>query len=400
MEGAHLIAGSSFEAPRTDTERQLCGIKPEIAADVTRSKVSQPINLLELEMIRIWQRILQQDNISRQDNFFMLGGHSLLAARLAAEIDRVFGCNLPIATLFQSPTVESLAKRMTDENWAPPWSCLVPLQPAGSRPPLFFIHGVGGDVYLFLSLTRLLPPEQPSYGIQAVGLDGKSLRHISVVEMAAHYVEEIMSFQTEGPIHLAGFSLGGIIAFEIAQQLHCRGRKVAFLGLLDSCPIGPVPWLFYGLSMSSYIPRRCLFHLRHWLQLPHYAKLDYFCGRLIALRHWVFANQKKPAPVIEPPPACINPPEFAGFIDYYHAIGSTYRLSPYPDSADVFLSDEICPQWKWYWRYLVRGGVTFHRVTGGHNDLINNPDHIPLLAMELADALDHARVAVHASKCV
>ena len=85
-------------------------------------------------------------------------------------------------------------------------------------------------------------------------------------------------------------------------------------------------------------------------------------------------------------------------MDYYHAIGSTYRLSPYPDSADVFLSDEICPQWKWYWRYLVRGGVTYHRVTGRHNDLIHNPDHIPVLAKALTDALDHTRVAAHPSK--
>ena len=370
----------------------------EIPGDDTHGKVSQPINLLELELIRIWQRILQLNNISRQDNFFMLGGHSLLAARLASEIDKAFGCNIPIATLFQSPTVESLAKRLADENWAPPWSCLVPLQPQGSRPPIYFIHGVGGDVYFFLSLTRLLPPDQPSYGIQAVGLDGKALRHISVEEMAAHYVEEVISFQPEGPIYLAGFSLGGIIAFEMARQLHCRGRKVAFLGLLDSGPSGPVPWLFYGLSMSSYIPRRCLFHLRHWLQLSHHAKLDYFRGRLIALRHWVFINRKKSAPVIQSPPPGINPPEIAGFMDYYHAIGSTYRLSPYPDSADVFLSDEICPQWKWYWRYLVRGGVTYHRVTGRHNDLIHNPDHIPVLAKALTDALDHTRVAAHPSK--
>ena len=364
---------------------------PEIERVDTGCEVSHPINLLELELTHIWERILQQNNISRQDNFFMLGGHSLLAARLTAEIDKTFGCNIPIATLFQSPTIELLAKRLADENWTPSWSCLVPLHPEGSRTPLFFIHGVGGDVYFFLSLARLLPPEQPSYGIQAVGLDGKSLRHISVEEMATHYVEEIISFQPEGLIKLAGFSLGGIIAFEIAQQLHSRGRKVAFLGLLDSGPIGPVPWLFYGLSMSSYIPRRCLFHFRHWLQLSRHAKLDYLRRRWIALRYWVFLNQKKSAPVIEPSPPSILSPEVAGFMDYYHAIGSTYRLSPYPDSADVFIGDEICPQWEWYWRYLVRGGVTFHRVTGGHYDLIYSLEHIPVLAKALADALESSQ---------
>ena len=180
----------------------------------------QPINLLELQLTRIWQRLFGRDDIGRQDNFFDLGGNSLLATRLAAQIDKLLSCKLAIATLFQSPTIESLARRLNEEDWMPPWSSLVPLQPHGAKPPLFFIHGQQGEVFGFLELSRLLGPDQPCYGIQAVGLDGKAARHTTFEDMAAHYVREIVSFQPDGPIHLAGYSLGGVLAFEVAQQLH------------------------------------------------------------------------------------------------------------------------------------------------------------------------------------
>ena len=103
-----------------------------------------PRNLLELELTRLWQQLFQRQDIGRHDNFFALGGHSLLVAGLASEIKNRLGIELPIAALFQSPTIESLARRLTEENWAPTWNSLVPVQPFGSRPPLFFAHGWGG----------------------------------------------------------------------------------------------------------------------------------------------------------------------------------------------------------------------------------------------------------------
>jgi thioesterase domain-containing protein len=365
---------------------------PEISVADAAKETSQPVNLLELELIRIWRRLFKRENIGRQDNFFALGGHSLLAARLAAEIDKFLGCKLSIAALFQSPTVEFLARRLSDENWAPPWSSLVPLQPLGSKPPLFFVHGWGGDVYGFLDLAKLLPPDQPCYGIQAVGLDGKSTRHITVEEMAAHYVKEIQSFQTDGPFYLAGYSMGGLVAFETAQQLHRLGRRVALLALLDSAPIGEIPWVLYGLSMATYIPDRCLFHVRHWWELPRRERLNYLRGRWTALRFWLNKNLSKPPPVTAPPQKDNQPPQLPGFDDYYHAIASAYRPRPYPGSADVFVSDESNPGWKWwYWRYFARGGVSFHRVPGRHLQILLSPDYMSKLAKLLTTALHRSQ---------
>ena len=347
---------------------------PETSGGGKPGEKSQPVNLLELELVRIWRRLFQREEIGRQDNFFALGGHSLLAARLAAEIDKLLRCKLPIAALFQSPTIESLARRLADENWAPPWSSLVPLQPQGSKPPLFLVHGWGGDVYGFLELTKLLPPDQPCYGVQAVGLDGKSARHTTVEEMAAHYVKEIVSFQPTGSFYLAGYSMGGLIAFEIARQLHRCGRRVAFLALFDSSPVGPIPQILYGLSMASYIPGRCLSHFRRWWKLPRREQFNYLLGRWAALRFWMEKNLSKPPPVTAPPPQESQRPQVPGFFDYYHAVAFAYRLRPYPGSADVFRSDdsnETHPGWKWwYWRYFVRGGVSYHRVPGGHMQIL------------------------------
>jgi amino acid adenylation domain-containing protein len=349
-----------------------------------------PINLLEWEFMRIWQRIFGRDGIGRQDNFFALGGHSLMAARLASETEKFLGAKLPIAALFQAPTIELLARRFLDEKWAPPWSSLVPLQPNGTKPPLFFVHGVAGDVFGFVELAGMLGPDQPSYGIQAVGLDGKSTRHVTVEEMAAHYVKEMISFQPDGPFSLAGYSLGGIIAYEIAQQLHRKGRRVALLAFLDCGPVGATPWIYYGLAMATYVPGRCWHHLRRWITMPRHEKIEYFQGRVGAVWNLVADNCTKPRLVTAPPPPNDQPPQLPIDIDYYHAIALPYQLRPYPGSMDLFVSDEAISGWQWYWRHLAGGKVSFHKIPGQHLEILS-PNNLPVLAKTLATVLQRAQ---------
>ncbi|MCX6892225.1 MAG: alpha/beta fold hydrolase, partial [Verrucomicrobia bacterium] len=342
-----------------------------------------PRNAREQELAEIWQAVLRRERVGVHDDFFALGGHSLLAVRLATEIDKLLGCKLPIAALFQSPTIESLARRLTDDNWAPAWRSLVPLQPQGGKPPLFFVHGWGGDVYGFLELAKLLPSDQPCYGIQAVGLDGRSARHTQVEEMAAYYIKEIVSFQPHGPIYLAGFSMGGIIAFEIARQLHRKGRRVAMLALIDTYPTGQIPWFFYGLLL---IPR-LQFHIRRWCQLPVREQLNYWQGRWKMFKVLLNRNRAKPSPITTVLEPAVEKPEIPGFHDYYHAIASAYQLRPYSGSADAFVSEKAKPEWRWYWRYLARGGVSFHPVTGDHMQVMFSPDHRAKLAHTLTAVL-------------
>lgn len=353
---------------------------------------------LERQLIAIWQAVLRQDKIGVRDSFFNLGGHSLQAVRLAAEIEKRLGRKLPIAVLFHAPTVEALARRFTAEDSASPLRSLVPIQPLGAKPPLFLIHGWGGNVIGHVRLARLLPSDQPVYGVQAVGLDGKTTRHISVEEMAAHYVQEIRSFQPEGPYYLGGYSMGGLIAFEIAQQLQRLGQRVALLAILDSAPIGAIPLLFRAVRLASYLPSRCLFHLRRWWHMPRHERRDYLRGRWVALRFWLVQNRSQPPVVTAPPKVDSQPPQVAGFDDYYHAVASTYRLRRYPGTADVFFSDEANPIWRRYWRYVVRGGVSFHRVPGGHLEIIR-PEHMPLLAKSLLIVLQRVQERERAVQC-
>lgn len=358
--------------------------------DETAPDPSKAKDLLELELIRIWQRLFRRQVIHRNDHFFELGGHSLLAAQLAAEIEKLVGVKLPIATLFQSPTIESLAMRLTEEEWLPPWSSLVPLQPQGTKPPLFLVHGWGGDVYVFTRLAELMAPDQPVYGIQAIGLDGREARHISVESMAAHYIQEIRSLQPEGPYFLGGFSLGGLIAYEIARQLHGLGQRVAMLAFFDSYPIGSISWSVYVRTMAPYLYGRFLHHLRRYWEMPNHERFTYFRKRWVTLLSWFSYNRSKPAVVTTPPPVANGPPGIPGFKDYYHALTSAYQLRQYPGPADVFISEDAEPREVSSWGYLVRSGVTFHQVPGTHDEILM-PDFGSELAKALRTALDRAR---------
>jgi thioesterase domain-containing protein len=236
-------------------------------------------------------------------------------------------------------------------------------------------------------LAVQLGPDQPSYGIQAVGLDGKSARHTTVEDMAAHYVREIVSFQKEGPFYLAGYSLGGVLAFEIAQQLHRQGRRVALLALLDTWPFGSAPWFFYGLAMVTYMPGRCLFHFRRLRKLPCRERLSYVSERWTALWNLIAErNRSKPIIVTAPPPRDSEPPQYPRTIDYYHAVALPYRLRSYPGSVDVFVSEGAISGWRWYWRHLARGGASFYRIPGQHLEILFQ-ENLPVLAKSLTAVL-------------
>jgi thioesterase domain-containing protein/acyl carrier protein len=362
---------------------------PERIGDATADS-DQPTNLLELELAHIWQQLFGRQGIGRFDNFFDLGGHSLLAVRLSAEIEKRLGRKLPITALFQSPTIASLAQRFGEKNWEPRWSSLVPLQPLGERPPLYIPHGWGGGVFGFLTLARRLPPDQPTYGLQALGLDGVAPRHTSIESMATHYVEEILSFQPEGPYYLGGYSMGGLIAYEMAQQMHRLGHRIALLALFDTAPIGGIRWTIYARIMASYLGKRCLVHLQRCWNMSIHDRPKFVRGRWSVLKRLVADNRSKPVAVTASPPVGTEPPEVPGFQDYYHAVASTYRVQSYPGTADLFVSDDAKPHWVYSWRQLVRGGISLHPVPAKHLQLLSS-EYVPCLAKTFTPVLQRAQ---------
>jgi len=188
-----------------------------------------PRDRMEVQLAALWQQVLGVQNIGIHDNFFDLGGHSLKAAQLFYLIEQVYGRHLPLATLFQAPTIAALTSILTREQWVPPWQSLVAIQPSGTAIPVFMVPGVGGNVLIFVRLARLLGPDQPFYGLQPRGLDGKESPFISVPEMARHFVKEIKKLRPQGPYVIAGACTGGLIAYEMAQQLIAQGNVVTLL---------------------------------------------------------------------------------------------------------------------------------------------------------------------------
>jgi thioesterase domain-containing protein len=193
-----------------------------------------PRDTLEAQLVAIWERALGMQPISVTDNFFQIGGHSLMAVGVLCEIERIFGKNLPLATLLQTPTIEKMAAALRQEDWKSKWSLLVTIQPRGSRPPFFGVHARHGTVLFYSELVRWLGDEQPFYGLQAQGLDGGPIVHTSVEAIAKCYIAEMRKIQPHGPYFFGGHSAGGVVAFEIAQQLRVAGEQVALVVLFDT----------------------------------------------------------------------------------------------------------------------------------------------------------------------
>jgi aspartate racemase len=243
--------------------------------DRTRSAeetFAPPLTLFEEVLAGIWREVLKLDSVGIHDNFFELGGHSLLAVRLLAQIEKAFGKNLPLSTLFQSPTIEQLSNILRQKGWSAPWSFLVPLQPSGSRPPFFGIHSLGTGQEHYRNIARHLGSDQPIYGLDywlaTRTQETKQAPHSwSVEELAAHYIKEMRILQPEGPYFLAGLSFAGLVAYEMAQQLVTQDQKVALLVLFDTpCPT---------LSVQSLDFNSLEIHLRNLSKLEMKKKLAY-----------------------------------------------------------------------------------------------------------------------------
>jgi thioesterase domain-containing protein/acyl carrier protein len=226
---------------------------------VTREFVA-PRDPLEQALAGMWSKILKVKRVGLHDNFFDLGGHSLAAVRLVSEVEKLTGKSLPLATLFQASTVAALADILRTDGWAPSWSSLVPIQPRGSRSPLFLVHAAHGNVLLYRQVASYVGPDQPVYGLQSQGLSGDGRFNSTIEEMASHYVKEIISVEPDGPYFIGGYCLGGIIALEIAQQLTRLGKRVEAVILLDTYNLSVVSLSGAFLRAPVHLLQNVWFH--------------------------------------------------------------------------------------------------------------------------------------------
>jgi amino acid adenylation domain-containing protein len=219
---------------------------PQPDPDTITADQSAPQTATEQELARLWAETLDTRTTGVETDFFELGGHSLLAVKLFAKIRRSFGIELPISTLFAHPTIRSLSARIDQRltratpilfGGAPeesPWDTSVVIHPGpgGGQQPLFVVGGVGGNVNNLYELGQQIGPTRPLIGLQTRGVLGHRM-HGSIEAMAADHIVHMRQHQAKGPYLIAGYSAGGLTAYEIARQLVEAGEEVPFLGVLD-----------------------------------------------------------------------------------------------------------------------------------------------------------------------
>ncbi len=208
--------------------------KPDYSAVKRTGEYVAPRTDVEKQIAEIWQELMGIEKISIFDNFFALGGRSLVAVQIMARVEKVTGKRLPLATLFEHSTIEKLSLRVNVDAKSITWESLVPIKPQGSKMPLYIVHGAGLNVLLFNALAMNMDEDQPVYGLQAKGLNGIDEPLDVMEDIAANYIAEIIAQNPTGPYALAGYSLGGTIAYEMAHQLMAMGKEVKMLAVFDT----------------------------------------------------------------------------------------------------------------------------------------------------------------------
>jgi aspartate racemase len=366
-----------------------------------RNAYVPPSDTLEMQLIEIWEEALGVTCLGTHDDFFELGGHSLLAARMFAQIEQKLRKSLPLATMFHASTIQKLAEVIRAEGWTPYWSELVPIQPNGTRPPLFLVHGLVGNVLNYYGLRHHVSPDQPVYGLQAEGLSSGRASHFSIADMAAHYVDTVRSVQPTGPYYLGGFSAGGLVAYEMAQLLTASGEQVKFLALFDSS-IDVVGGHWFKTFHSKRAKDRTIRALRVNFLMMRQDGLRKFARQkalnmsvnfrimlwLMAGRLAAKASGGGPAPE----------PRFLSVREAFTRAIRSYTPSKYEGSAVLFRthgSDLENPDPSNGWRNYISGNLEIHEVDGDHNNIFREP-HIGRLSHQLIEALEAAN-AEHGS---
>lgn len=246
------------EIPRTptgkiDSERLLQLAHPSASAPPSPDA---PRTELEHQMVRIWSHLLEVDRVGIHDSFFDLGGHSLLAVRLFAQIERAFHVRLPLAALFDHPTVAALTRIVADQGVGENRSTAVCLQPGDKGRAFFCVPPAASTVNHFAQIVQQFPDDLPFYAFQALGLEPQEDPQRSIPAMARRYIDDMRAVQPEGPYLIGGRCLGAYVAFEMASQLAAAGERIALLALIDpTAPPGVRPTLRYYIHRAGYFRR-------------------------------------------------------------------------------------------------------------------------------------------------
>ena len=340
---------------------------------------------LERELQLLWEGLFRC-SVQWHDDFFELGGNSLMAARLFADINERMHCDLPLTTLHVAPTIEKLAAVLRGGSWSR-FSRLIPLHPGAGR-PLFVVHSANGTVTQLWALGRAMRCRRPVLAIQARGVNPNEEAHQRVADMAADYIDIIRAEQPDGPYLLAGFSFGGLVAFEIAQQLRQVGQTVEFVGMVDTAMDRRLLPLRLRLRCRL---KRPLQIIRRLMAAPAGRRVSYVAEKMTARLDYYRTRAgmapRRPDLVSSIIDESSLPAHLRRSRRGAYLASQNYRPQPYSGKLTYFLAaDSGNREALQIWRQIAADGVDVHVTPGDHAHTILEPN-VSVLAHLLDDCL-------------
>jgi amino acid adenylation domain-containing protein len=348
---------------------------------------TEPRTAAEKIVESIWKESLNKEKIDIYSNFFEIGGHSLIAVRVMNKIQQQTGKKLPISALFEHSTIEELAQLLdTDKEIYSDY--LVPIKPEGSKPPLFMVHGAGLNILNFRNVIGHFDNDQPVYGIQGIGRNGYDNWFESIEEMASCYIESVVKINPKGPYALAGFSFGGVVAFEMARQLKAQGKTVSIVALLDS-------YVDSSYFCSSLLQKKLL---RYYDRT--YRRLDYLMEMLTSWKGFKLRAKAKKDYILKmyfgqkevlSEQEALALEEFTVANGMVNKITDRYHLQPQNFEVELFRAKDddgykLDPE-HMGWKKAALKGVNIHSVPGDHLSIVDPPND-KVLAKMIQDILD------------
>jgi len=344
-------------------------------ANALELEYTKPRTEAEQVVSDIWKEYLNLNELDIFSDFFDLGGHSLVAAKVMTEIEKKTGKRLPMAALFEHSTVEKLAGLLDMDEELMQWDSLVPIKPQGNKPPVFMVHGAGLNVLNFNTLTKYIDKDQPMYGLQAKGLNDNEEILTSVEDIAAYYNKVIMDTQKAGPYAIAGYSFGGVIAYEMASQLIAKGEKVSMLGLFDTYRFPayqyPTKW---GKRVGDirFFTGQKIHTIKH--MFGSVAGFKFRTNKYLAKFQKLLMrfNNNKPTPVDSISPRILE------IKQANNTAIAKYHLKPAPLKVDLFrakqLDEYVHDEVYMGWKPFALEGIDIHEIPGDHYSIFSPPN--------------------------
>lgn len=365
---------------------------PEKVLAVNAADYKAPVSELEQYIKTLWEDILQVKNISINADFFDLGGSSLIAIEMVTRIEKEKNIQLPVVSVYDYGTVEKLAKLIHENKIIYDSSPVVAIKPSGNRPPVYLVPGDNLTALIFNGIGRNIHPDQPVYGLQPKGIDGRSEPLTTIEDIARYYIDAMVQQHPSGPYAIAGYSFGGYVAIEMGKQLKQMGRQVLMLGMIDVDAHIAENFLSWGEKASRKITRqgpKLLWIMKSFVANPK---------KVMEYQRAVLSNRAKEMFNVSTEES-VEKGTFYQLQQHinsvHHKALSAYHMEQYDGIITLFKAAErpyFVDDFEYMgWQKYATKGVNVYDIPGDHASMFTEPN-CKLFAKQLEIALLNAQI--------